>query len=157
MKYKIVADNKEDGCVFTDELFNSEEEAYNSAVNRISELKMAVGDYVYVPYHIDKVEELPTKDIEETAMGYRMYEVDFNKYNVEVDGGFEFEHLNWKNVCVLMALIEQFGYKDMTEDTKEPENCEEDIDEHDYSCPYDYSICGREEPFSYYDNAIGRM
>lgn len=158
MKYKIVADNKEDECVFTDELFNSVEEAYNSAVNRISELKMAVGDHIYIPYHIDKVEEGAIKDMEETSMRYRIYEVDFDKYNVEVDGGFNFEHLSWKNVSTLMALIEQYGYKDMSEDTKEPENYEEDdIDEPDYSCLYDCSICGREEPYSYYDNAIGRM
>lgn len=159
MKYKIVADKKEDECVFTDELFNSEEDARTNAENRVSELKMAVGNHIHIPYHIEEVEEKTKDDTEETSMGYRVYEVDFDKYNVEVDGGFNFEHLSWKNVATLMALIEQYGYTDMSDDVKEqeePENWEEDdIDEYDYSCLYDYSICGREESYSYYDNAMG--
>lgn len=83
---------------------------------------------------------------------YRMYDVTGNKYNIEVDGGFNFRNLDTNNAFELEELLCDLGYVEGGYD--EPE---EDMDEHDYSCPYDYSICGREEPFSYYDNAIGRM
>lgn len=51
-KYKLIATEMKDIWG----IFDTEEEAYNFAVNQIHFIKMACGDNIYIPYEIKEVE-----------------------------------------------------------------------------------------------------
>lgn len=46
---------------------------------------------------------------------YKIYETS-KDYNVEVSGGFNFEHLSYKNLCTLAKLLSNLDYADESEE-----------------------------------------